>query len=227
MRVFITGASRGLGLEFARQYLQRGDEVFATCRNPDQADQLQALKSDRLHIIRLEVTDSASIEAAYAAVSAQTGALDLLINNAAIGGGAKDRLGSLTFDGLVERFKINSVAPIMIVQRFRNLVARGTNPKIINITSGNGSLGNKPDGGSYGYSASKAALNMFMRTLSFDLKAITTLVIDPGWVKTDMGGPNAHLTPEESISHVIDVINRATLKDTGKFLRWDGAEVPW
>ena len=227
MRVFITGASRGLGLEFVRQYVQRGDEVFAACRNPDQADQLQALKADNLHIITLEVTDLASIEAAYAAVSAQTDALDVLINNAAIGGGANDRLGSLTFDDLTGRFKINSVAPIMIVQRFRDLVARGTNPKIINITSGNGSLGNKPDGGSYGYSASKAALNMFMRTLSFDLKAITTLVIDPGWVKTDMGGPNAWFTPAESISQVIAVIDGATLEDTGKFLRWDGKEVPW
>ena len=211
-----------------RQYLQRGDEVFAACRNPDQADQLQASKADNLHIITLEVTDPASIEAAHAAVSAQTDALDLLINNAAIFGGPNDRLGKLNFDGLLERFKTNSAAPILIAQRFRDLVARGTNPKMVSITSGNGSIGDsKPGSDAYGYCASKAALNMFMHTLSFDLKEVTTLVIDPGWVQTDMGGPNAWFTPAESISQVIAVIDGATLEDTGKFLRWDGQEVPW
>lgn len=226
-RVLITGASRGIGLEFTRQLLARGDEVFAACRQPETAASLQALATERLHIIRLDVTDAASIEAAFNAVRAQTDALDWLINNAAVGDGDADRFGSLSFDSLLQQFRTNSAAPILIAQRFRDLIARGSNPKIIGLTSGIASLAEKPNGRAIGYSASKTALNMLNRCMAYDLEGITAFVIDPGWVRTDMGGPGAWLEPEESVNHMLDVIDRATPEDRGKFLRWDGAEVAW
>jgi NAD(P)-dependent dehydrogenase (short-subunit alcohol dehydrogenase family) len=226
-RVLITGASRGIGLEFARQFLARGDRVFAACRDPQNARQLHALPSDRLHLISLDVADAASIDASYAAVRQQTDALDILINNAGIIDDDNDVLGSLTFDVLMTLLRVNAAAPILIAQRYLELLQRGTDPQIIGITSEHGSIASKPDGGSYGYSASKAALNMFIRTLAFDVRGITAYVIDPGWVRTDMGGRSASLSPERSVGGMMQIIDRATPRDAGKFFRWDGQEEPW
>ena len=225
-RVLVTGASRGIGFEFVRQFLARGDHVFAACRDPESAEQLYAIPSDHLHLITLDVSDEQSIEMSYAVVAAQTGALDLLINNAGVLSD-DDELGSLTFDNLLHILRINAVAPILIAQRYLDLLQYGSDPKIVGITSEHGSIGSKPDGGPYGYSGSKAALNMFMRTLAFDAPAITTFVVDPGWVRTDMGGEDASLAPQRSVSGMIKVIDRATRRDAGRFFRWDGAEEPW
>jgi len=225
-RVLVTGASRGIGLEFVRQFLARGDHVFAACRDPENAYGLHELDSDHLHPITLDVADETSIEMAYAVVRSQTDALDLLINNAGILID-DDELGSLTFDNLLHILRVNAVAPMLIAQRSLDLLQRGSDPKIICITSGHGSLSSKPDGGPYGYSASKAALNMFTRTLAFDVRSVTSFVIDPGWVRTDMGGGSASLSPEKSVGGMMRIIDRATKRDTGKFFRWDGHEELW
>ncbi len=225
-RVLVTGASRGIGLEFVRQYLLRGDQVFAACRDPENADNLYALESERLHVITLDVADERSIESSYAVVRAQTDALDLLINNAGILLD-DDELGVLSFEGLLHILRVNAVAPILIAQRYVDLLLHGSEPKIVGITSENGSLASKPDGGPYGYSASKAALNMFMRTLAFDVRGLTAFVIDPGWVRTDMGGRSAALSPARSVGGMISIIDQATRYDSGRFFRWDGEEEPW
>ena len=225
-RVLVTGASRGIGFEFVRQFLARGDQVFAACRSPESAAQLLALKSDRLHPVTLDVADEQSIESSYAAVRAQTDALDILINNAGVLID-DDELGGLTFESLLHILRVNAVAPILIAQRYLDLLQHGSDPKIIGITSEHGSIELKPDGGPYGYSASKAAHNMFMRTLAFDVRGITACVIDPGWVRTDMGGGSASLAPERSVGGMMQVIDRLTQKDNGKFIRWDGHEMPW
>lgn len=225
-RVLVTGASRGIGLEFVRQYLLRGDEVFAACRDPENADQLLEYESDRLHVITLDVADERSIESSYAVVRAQTDALDVLINNAGVLLD-DDELGSLTFDNLLYALRVNAVAPVLIAQRYLDLLQRGDDPKIVALTSEHGSITMKPDGGPYGYSASKAALNMFMRTLAFDLHGITAFVLDPGWVRTDMGGHGAELSPARSVSGMIQIIDATTPYHTGHFFRWDGEEEPW
>lgn len=225
-RVLVTGASRGIGLEFVRQFLLRGDMVFAACRDPENADQLREYESDHLHVITLDVADERSIESSYAVVRAHTDSLDLLINNAGVLID-DDELGSLSFDGLLYILRVNAVAPILIAQRYLDLLERGRDAKIVGITSEHGSLTLKPDGGPYGYSASKAALNMLMRTLAFELRGMTTVVIDPGWVRTDMGGRGAELSPARSVSGMIQIIDAITPYDTGRFFRWDGEEEPW
>jgi NAD(P)-dependent dehydrogenase (short-subunit alcohol dehydrogenase family) len=209
-----------------RQFLLRGDHVFAACRDPENAEQLHDFESDHLHVITLDVADERSIESSYSVVRAQTDALDLLINNAGVLID-DDELGSLTFEGLLYILRVNAVAPVLIAQRYLDLLQRGSEPKIVGITSEHGSITVKPDGGPYGYSVSKAALNMFMRTLAFDLHGITTFVIDPGWVRTDMGGRGATLSPARSVSGMIQIIDETTQFHTGKFFRWDGEEEPW
>jgi NAD(P)-dependent dehydrogenase (short-subunit alcohol dehydrogenase family) len=232
MRVVVTGANRGLGLEFARQLLARGDRVFATCRQPGAAGALQALAADHpqnLTITALDVADPDSIDAAYADIQPQTAALDLLINNAGMSPGGTERLGRFEQDLMLRTLAINAVGPMLVVQRFLDLVKAGDRPKIVNITSGLGSLTNRNGGGAYSYSASKAALNMYTRTLMFDVKkhGIITIVMDPGWVKTDMGGSNAWITPEVSIGGMLAVIDGLTPEHSGRFFLYDGAEIPW
>jgi NAD(P)-dependent dehydrogenase (short-subunit alcohol dehydrogenase family) len=225
-RVLVTGASRGIGLEFVRQFLARGDRVFAACRDPEHAYALQELASERLHLITLNVADERSIESSYAVVRAQTNALDLLINNAGVMND-EDELGSLTFENLMSIFRINAVAPMLIAQRYLELLRHGNDSKLVGITSEHGAIALKPDGGPFGYSASKAALNMFMRTLAFEAGGVTTFLIDPGWVQTDMGGSDASLTPAQSVDGMIAVIEAVTPEHNGGFYRWDGEMMPW
>ncbi|MEP7292957.1 MAG: SDR family oxidoreductase [Chloroflexota bacterium] len=225
-RVLVTGASRGIGLEFVKQFLARGDQVFAACRNPENAQHLHLFKSEHLHLIRLDVADEQSIESSYAAVKAQTDALDLLINNAGIQVDG-DELGALTFDNLMQILRVNAVAPMLVAQRYLDLLRRGNAPKIVGITSEHGSIELKPDGGPFGYSSSKAALNMLMRTLAFEARGVTTFLLDPGWVRTDMGGGSASLSPERSVGGMMQVIDSVTPRQNGSFLRWDGETMPW
>lgn len=227
-RVLITGTSRGIGLEFVHQYLQRGDWVFAACRNPEHAETLQQIRSTHLSIIPMEVTDMASIETAYNLVKNQTPTLDVLINNAGIAHD-DERLGKIDAERSRQIFHVNTVAPLMIIQTFLPLLRRGAQAKIVNIVSEYASLELRDGGGVYSYAASKAALNSITRSLSFDLRraGISVASLDPGWVRTDMGGRSAPLLPQESVSGMLRVIDHLTIKDTGKFFRYDGAAMPW
>ena len=231
MRIFITGTNRGIGLELVSRYLERGDQVFAACRVPDEAAELQKLKtkySDYLTIIKLEVTSQEEIEAAGELVEESVDGLDLLINNAGmqIGG---ERLGDLDLDSLLHVFSVNAVAPLMVAQRFIGLLTVGDDPKLVNVSSQLGSLARKTSGGRYSYSSSKAALNMFTRALAFDLKPkeIITVTIHPGWVQTDMGGESAPVTVQESGQGILKLIDDLTLDDSGRFLNWEREELPW
>lgn len=230
-RIFITGASRGIGLELARQCLQRGDQVFASCRQPDSADGLQQLKStnpDRLTILQLDVTSQSEVESVAEQVSAEVDYLDILFNNAGILH-SDEQIGNLAFDTLLNVLHVNSVAPIMVAQSLLGLLKAGKAGKIVNVTSQLGSISRKRSGGRYSYDGSKAALNMFSRTLAFDVidDGIITIVIHPGWVRTDMGGSGASIGVEESAAGILNVTEKLTKKDVGRFLAWDGAEIPW
>lgn len=230
MRVMVTGSNRGIGLEFVRQLLARGATVFATARQPEQADALAALKRAHgaaLHIVELDVADPHSVVNAHAAVTQQTDALDLLINNAAIlieGEG----LGQLDKDNLVRTLEVNVAGPMLVTQQFMTLLAAGTQPRLVYISSGAGSIA-RARSGLVSYRVSKAALNMLMRVLDHDLKpkGIASLALNPGWVATDMGGADASLQAAESVRHQLQVIDALTLEQSSTFLDYDGSPIAW
>lgn len=230
MQYLVTGANRGIGLELVRQLLDQGNRVFAACRQPAEAEALRELGAkagDRLVVVALDVSDPASIEACYATVAAYTDTLDVLINNAGIGGSAA--LGSITQEALLKAYTVNAAGPILMAQQFLPLLKAGDTKKIINVSTGIGSIGNRTWGGLYEYTASKAGLNMLNKNLSLDTAddGITTIVLDPGWVQTDMGGPNAEITPQESVGGILSVLASLTPADSGKFYHYSGSEIPW
>ena len=225
MTVFITGCSRGLGLEFTRQYLKRGERVFASARRP--SDALLGLKKDypdMVELVTLDVTDPQSISQARA----RAPKLDLLINNAGIYSGSSlpQPLGSLTMDDGLAVMGANALAPILMAQAFRDLLPGG---KIVSISSLYGSISANKGSLPYHYGASKAALNHYTRSLAAEVatERIIAIVMSPGWVRTDMGGPGATLSPEESVAGMIKVIDRLTPEQSGEFLNWNGASLPW
>jgi NAD(P)-dependent dehydrogenase (short-subunit alcohol dehydrogenase family) len=236
-RVLITGANRGLGLEFARQYLERGARVFAGCRRPAEARQLQTLQAaqpQRLSVVSLDVADPKSIQAAHAIVRSQVEGLDVLINNAGIYSSRGsdeplERLGKLTFEEALTVLRVNAVAPLIVAQQYLDLLRAGRDAKIASISSGYGSVSANTGGFPYYYSASKAALNMFMRSLAADAKrwGVTTVLLDPGWVSTDMGGPHASMTAKQSVRRMIHVIDTLTPQHNARFLSWEGADQAW
>jgi len=229
-RILVTGANRGLGLEFSRQALARGDRVFAAARKPSKGHDLESLQNEhaeQLSILPLDVRDEEQIGAAVSEVGKQVEGLDLLINNAGVYPRGES-FGNLNEATMLDTLHTNTVAPILMAQAFADLLSKGDEPKLVNISSLMGSIA-RTMGGSYSYRASKAGLNMYSKVLSSDLRpmGITVVVIHPGWVKTDMGGRGASLSLEQSISEMFKVIDEIGMADTGRYLQWDGAELPW
>jgi len=238
-RILITGANRGLGFGFTEAYLASGNRVFASCRQPDQAEALKALTTtypDSLTIVPLDVSDQASIDESYQLISKQVNGLDLLLNNAGVPFGAgkwesSENLGSLTFDGLLDIFRVNAAGTLVTTQCYLNLIRRGSNPKIASISSWFGTIGGKDENfvNNFGYSASKVAINLFMRHLAIILakENVLTVALDPGWVRTDMGGPNAFLSIEQAVQNLMRVIENLSPETSGKFINWEGKINPW
>jgi NAD(P)-dependent dehydrogenase (short-subunit alcohol dehydrogenase family) len=223
--VLVTGSNRGIGLEFVRQYAADGWRVFATCRKPAEAAQLRKIKGDvRVHA--LDVTDDAQVASLAGELRAEP--LDILINNAGVIG-PHDSFGKTEPEGWAETLRINSIAPLRVLERFLPNLERGQQKKAMSLTSGMGSIGDNTSGGSYAYRTSKAALNQAMRSASIDLKrqGIIVVVMNPGWVKTDMGGRSAPLPVEDSVSDMRKVLAGLKPADSGKFLNHTGATYPW
>ena len=226
--ILITGANRGIGLELARQYAQRGDNVMACCRNPANADALQALAGDNFSVHALTPTDGDSVGALAAEVADR--GVDVLINNAGTPGPAPDQQTALSmdFDGWLETFNVNTMAPLRVLQALVPLLENSNNAKAITITSQMGALDlNWPT--MYAYCSSKAAVNKVMRMISVELAAknIAVGLLHPGWVKTDMGGDAADITAEESAAGIIEVVDGITLDNTGCFMKWNGEPHNW
>lgn len=223
--VLITGANRGIGLEFAKQYHAAGWNVIATAREPKGADDLRGIDKD-LDIVRLDVTDPDSVAALIATLKDQP--IDLLINNAGLGGGVS-ALADVKADEYERVLQVNAIGPMRVTQALLPNLKAGKGKTVVSISSGLGSIANNTGGGFYGYRESKAALNMFMRTIAAELKddGFICIAMSPGWVKTDMGGENAQLTPEESISGMRKVIDGLKAADSGRFWNHDGKELPW
>lgn len=226
----ITGANRGLGLEFARQYLADGWQIHATCRDPAAAPELGRLAEDskgKLRILAMDVTDPPSINAAAAKIDGE--AIDLLLNNAGIIGPRGQTTGNIDYDAWAEVLAVNTLGPMRVCETFVEHVARSDRKLIVTLTSGMGSTADNTSGGSIVYRSSKAAVNMVMRSLAIDLapRGVTCVVVNPGWVRTDMGGPNATLEPSESISRIRGLIANLGPEQSGKFLNHTGREYPW
>ncbi len=220
--VLITGANRGLGLEFARQYTNAGWTVIATARNPAKAVELNALD---VKVLPLDVTQRDSI--ANLASSLEGLALDMLINNAGIFPKANS-LAEIDGDNYERTLRVNTLGPALVTQALIEHLRRGQMKRIINITSQLASIENS-GGRFYGYRESKAALNMFTKTLSAELgpEGFIALALHPGWVRTDMGGPTASLSPTESVTAMRAVIDNLTAKDNGTYHAFNGEQVPW
>ncbi len=229
MTTFITGANRGIGLEFVRQLLERGDDVIATARRPDEADELQALAQahpDQLELHALDITDADALQRVGEALDKR--AIDLLINNA----GRLSRGGSpegFDFDDIQADFEVNTKGTLRVIEQLLPALRRSSAAKIVNITSKMGSIADNGSGGSYAYRMSKCALNMATRSLARDLRSdgIVALLIHPGWVQTRMGGASALISPEQSVQGMLEIIDGADADHSGRFFEWNGREVPW
>ena len=227
----ITGTNRGIGLEFVRQYAVDGWRVFACCRNPAVADALNRLAAqypERVSIHPLDVTNHQQIEQLAQTLSNQ--AIDLLINNAGVYPPEQgDGFGKTDYAAWTHAFEVNTMAPLKMAEAFIQQISRSQLKTIVTITSKMGSIADNRGGGSYIYRSSKAAVNIVVRSLSIDLNAsrIIAVLLHPGWVRTDMGGPNGLISVEQSVTGMCHVISGLKFEDSGKFYAFDGQIVPW
>ncbi len=229
--VLITGANRGIGLEFCRQYAAEGWRVLACSRDPDRADALAglaALYPGLIALHTLDVADHARIGRLAQELGSES--IDLLINNAGIYPDSDTRgFGHTDYEEWLQAFRINTMAPLKMAEAFAPHLARGKQKIIVAITSKMGSIADNAGGGSYLYRSSKAALNMVVKSLAIDLKpgGIIAVVFHPGWVQTDMGGPDAMISAAQSVSGMRQMIGRLASADSGKFFGYDGQEILW
>jgi len=228
--VLITGANRGIGLEFTKQLLERGNRVYACCRRPDSAVALKDLAARHLELIILEqdVQRDGDIQRVARQVQEKHSALDMLINNAGVMPEHRS-LDQIPRAELQHTLDVNTVSPLMMVQACLKLLASAQRPIVLNISSQRGALGLRQPTNRYAYCTSKAALNMATKILAEDLQEIggIVLAIHPGWVQTDMGGPNGDLTPEVSVREMLAFLETVTPAHNGGFYRWDGKEHVW
>ncbi len=227
--VLITGCNRGIGLELVRQFLERGDEVIATCRNPDAADALNALQADfsALQILPLDVAEPSSMDTFTAALNSKP--IDIFINNAGIYGQRDAGLGDVNADAWQRAFMVNTIAPLMLTQRLLPNLRKGRGKRLMYISSKMGSIADNSSGGSYVYRSTKSALNQVVKSLAMDLASEGFVVIaqHPGWVLTDMGGPNALISTRTSVEGMLSVLSTAGPEQNGRFLNYDGKVIPY
>jgi NAD(P)-dependent dehydrogenase (short-subunit alcohol dehydrogenase family) len=224
MNVLITGASRGLGLALVERFAARPEHhVFAVARDPDASEELTELVrrgKGSVSAIRADVASADAGEAIAAAVGSTI--LDVLVNNA--GASERHEFGELNQADLIELFKVNTFAPILIAQALRSKLAE--HAKVVNITSVLGSV-ERAGAGYFAYGASKAALNMVSKKLAFELPGTAVLALHPGWVRTRMGGPGAAIDVATSADGMLRVIDALDPAHSGAYLAYDGSPIPW
>ncbi|MEM1111992.1 MAG: SDR family oxidoreductase [Pseudomonadota bacterium] len=223
MTVLVTGANRGIGLEFARQLEARGMNVIGTARKPDEAAELRETGA---RVEQLDVTDSESLAALAARLDGVP--IDMLINNAGVGGQPAASFMDTDFEQVEATFAVNSLGPMRVTQALMPNLEAGRHKTIIQISSVMSSI-ERNGGGYYGYRASKAALNMLTRTLALELygDGFICVLLHPGWVQTRLGGPGARKSPEQSVAAMLDVIAGLDEGDNGRFYDYEGRPIPW
>ena len=228
--VMITGANRGLGLEWARQYAEAGWRVLASCRRPDEADDLKALAGShpRVSVHRLDVTDSEQLRTLQ--LDLEEARIDVLLNNAGV---YLDKfmgdVGGIDYDVWLRTFAVNTLGAVRVTEAFAAQVARSEKKLVVTISSHMGSIAEIGAPGNYAYRSSKSALNAAMKGLSHALAphGIGVLLLHPGWVKTRMGGPDSPLTPEQSVRGMRALADNFRPEMNARFFRHDGSEIPW
>ena len=227
--VLVTGANRGIGLEWCRQYADAGWRVYASCRHPDAAEDLIELASGRpqISIHRIDVTDPDSIEAVRTALAHEP--LDVLVNNAGVYLEKYTHPEQLHYGDWQQTFAVNTLGPMRMAEALLEQLARSRRGRIVNMTSHMGSIAEIEAPGDYYYRSSKAALNAAMKGLSIALKprGIGVLLLHPGWVKTRMGGPGATVSPTDSVAGMRALVERFSMTGSGRFFRYNGSEIPW
>ncbi|MBS0432446.1 MAG: SDR family oxidoreductase [Proteobacteria bacterium] len=230
-RCLVTGANRGLGLEFTRQLLARGARVLACCRDPARAKDLDALRTqhgDNLEVHALDVADARAIAALPEAAAKHLQRVDLLVNNAGVLVSG-ERFGNVTQESLLRSFAVNAAAPLLITQALSPLLARGHKPRVLCVSTQLASIAQANNFRTLSYAMSKAALNMAVKRLAAELspRGIVVMALHPGWAQTDMGGDGATLPARQSIEAMLGIIERAEPDEGGSFLAYDGAPLPW
>ncbi len=228
--VLITGGSRGLGLGFVRHYLQLGHRVIATATDPEKAVELRSLQqqhAEKLLILALDVSSESSITAFVNILSEKQIRLLVAINNAGIC--KAEEFGQWTVSAFELHFQVNTIGPMLLSQAIEPLLFPGS--KVVQMSSGMGSaaLNIDPQGALDAYAASKSALNILTARLAEKYRplGIISFALNPGWVKTDMGGPEAPSTVEEVIPRLVTLIDKVDLSSTGRFLSDSGEFIPW
>lgn len=226
-QVLISGANRGLGLEFARQYAMQGWNVLACCRNPELAYELQSLAKSQtnIQIFDLDVSDFNTID--HLALQLKNQPIDVLLNNAGVY--PHSTFGETNYDDWAQAFKVNTMASLKMAEAFVQHVAKSRLKKIATLSSKMGSIDDNTSGESYIYRSSKTAVNMVMKSLSIDLKpyGISVVTLHPGWVQTDMGGPNGLINAQTSVAGLRKVIEDLNLQNSGEFIAFDGKAIAW
>ena len=230
MNILITGTNRGIGLEMVKASVHKGWRVFACCRNPSNANELNevATRSNGLvSVHRLDVTDTDQIKLLATELRNET--IDILYNNAGVYGSMQHDFGNTDVADWLKTFEIDAIAPMKVAEHFVEHVARSSVRKMVFMSSKMGSMTDNGSGGCYLYRSSKAALNAIVTSMAIDLRprGITCLLMHPGWVKTDMGGPYAEITTKESVTALFKTIENTTLENSGSFYDIDGLIIPW
>jgi NAD(P)-dependent dehydrogenase (short-subunit alcohol dehydrogenase family) len=224
--VLITGANRGLGLEFVKQYAIDGYQVIACTRKIDKKDELHQLQENfkAISIHKLDIANFSSIDLFAKSFKKP---IDILINNAGIY--PDSSIDHVDYKSWLDAFKINTLAAFKMTKAFLPHLKKGQLKKIASLTSKMGSIDDNSGGGEYLYRSSKTALNMVMKSLSIDLKPydLSLITLHPGWVRTDMGGPNGLIDVVESVTGMKRQIDKLSIKTSGQFISYDGKKIPW
>lgn len=225
----VTGTNRGIGLEFVKQLLAREETVLATCRDIDKAEELVKLKDshESLSVHELDVTSAESMTNFPKRLEGR--AIDVFINNAGIYGPRGASFGKVDGKEWAQVLEVNAIAPVLLTQLLMENLRKGRDKKLVYISSKMGSIGDNGGGGQYIYRSSKTALNAAVKSLSIDLAdaGFAATVIHPGWVQTDMGGPNALIDTKTSVGGMLQVIDSLKLDNAGQFYNYDGETIPW
>lgn len=225
MTFLITGAGRGLGLEYTQQLLALGKNVVAWVREPEKNKALGDLakKYPSLKIQKVDVTQEESISAAIKTLTS----VDVLINNAGVLLDGSDSFSTLPRQKIEDTFNVNVLAPIFVTQKVLPLLQKSSTPLVANMSSMMGSIADNGSGAYYAYRMSKTALNMFTKSFSVDYPNIKTLCLHPGWAQTDMGGPNALVSAKDSVSGLLKIILEPQRYSSGSFVNFKGDILPW
>lgn len=228
--ILVTGANRGIGLEFCKQYARSGHAIFACCREPKNASVLTKLAQQysKVKLLPLDLSDGDSIDRLAAKLSGQS--IDVLINNAAVYGDDNSQgFGKLDYQLWQDVFTVNTLASVRMTEALLPNLLAGNKKLVVAITSKMGSIADNSSGGCLLYRSSKAGLNAAMKSLSLDLahRRVGVLILHPGWVQTDMGGPHALITSQQSVAGMLELINGFSMSDSGQFVDYTGKQVPW